>query len=119
MDDLGDRATNSETDTFKNTVGSHTSGKNSYIQDPANFGSDNSSTGGGKYKKHRSKKHRTKKHRTKKHRTKKHRSKKHNKSKKINFLTFCKKYAQQHGLPNARSAMSNPNCKKAFHAMKH
>ena len=37
----------------------------------------------------------------------------------MNYLKFCKKYAQQHGLPNARAAMSNSNCKRAFHAMKH
>ena len=65
--------------------------------------------GGKKYRKHHSKKHRSRKHYTRKH----------NKSKKMNYLTFCKKYAQQHGLPNARAAMSNPNCKRAFHAMKH
>jgi len=74
---------------------------------------------GGKYRKKHHSKSRNTKRRSKKHHTKKRHTRKHNKSKKMNYLTFCKKYAEQHGLPNARSAMSNPNCKRAFHAMKH
>ena len=61
------------------------------------------------------------KHRTKGRKRKgkgKKQTKKVRNVKKINYLSFCKMYAKKHGLKNARAAMTNPNCKKEFHAMK-